>query len=159
MVQFGMWLTRPRVIRDYRDWSGPRSQRQPYFDVLMNAVDRVYTNPTLTAFWRNGQLVANTSGVHPYQASIPVEYQAANRMFMLTTDLDPAQPWSLSTPIPVYALARMNGIAPQRQWLVYAFAPTGTKSDVQIIIPDYRTISADATVAGRFISWTKQVRA
>ena len=116
-------------------WAEPRSQSQPYFNVLMNAVDRVYTNPTLTSFWRSGQLVANTSRVHPYQSSIPVEYQAANRMFLLTTNLDPAQPWSLTTPIPVYALARVNGIAPQRQWLVYAFAPTGTKSGVQITIP------------------------
>ena len=150
MVQFGMWLTRPRVVRDFRGWAEPRSQSQPYFDVLMNAVDRVYTNPTLTSFWRNGQLVANTSRPHPYQVDIPVEYQSANRMFMLTTNLDPAQPWALSTPIPAYALARVNGIAPQRQWLVYAFAPTGTMNGIQITIPDYQTITADATVAGAF---------
>jgi hypothetical protein len=104
----------------------------------------------LTSFWRNGQLVADTSRPHPYQASIPTEYQSVNRMFMLPTNLDPALPWTDNTPIPVYALARVNGIAPQRQWRVYAFAPTGTKSGVQITIPGYQTITANATVAGAF---------
>jgi len=150
MVQFGMWITRPRVVRDYRNAPTPRSQSEPYFDVLMNAVDRIYTNPTLTSFWRNGQLVANTSRPHPYQSSIPAEYQSASRMFMLTTNLDPPQPWALNTPISVYALARVIGIAPQRQWLVYALAPTGTTSGVQITISGYKTITADATVAGAF---------
>ena len=150
MVQFGMWLARPRLVRDFRSYNEPRSQAQPYFDALMAAVDRVYSNAVLKSFWRSGQLVANTSRPHPYQSWIPVEYQAANRMFMLTTSLDPPQPWAQSTPIPVYALARVSGVAPQRQWLVYAFAPTGTKSGVQIAIPGFQAITVDATVAGAF---------
>jgi len=150
MVQFGMWLTRPRVVRDYRIWSEPRSQSLPYFEILVAAVDRVYTNPTLTSFWRSGQLVANTSRPHPYQANIPIEYQSQNRMFMLTTNLDPPQPWALNTPIPVYAMARVSGVAPTRQWLVYAFSPNQDRSGVQISLPGYRTITAGATVAGAF---------
>jgi len=69
---------------------------------------------------------------------------------MLNTGLDSAQPWSLTTEIPVYALARVQGAAPQRQWLVYAFAPKGTKTGVQISVPGYATVNADATVAGAF---------
>jgi len=150
MVQFAMWLARPRVVRDFRGYAEPRSQNEPLFDVLMNAVDRVYTNGTLTTFWRSGQLLANTSRPHPYQQAIPTEYQAANRMFLLTTNLDPPQPWSLTTPLPIYALARQIGTAPTRQWLLYTFAPNGPLSGVQITIPGYRTVTADATAAGAF---------
>ena len=145
-----MWLTKAAGGSGFSNWVEQRSVSQPYFDAVGASVDRVYANGILTSFWRSGQLVANTSRLHPYQSDIPVEDQPANRMYMLTTNLDPIQPWSLTTEIPVYALARVNGIAPQRQWLVYAFAPTGTKNGVQIIIPDYPTITANATVAGSF---------
>ena len=125
-----------------------------------HAVDRVYTNPTLTSFWRNGQLVANTSRPHPYQSNIPVEYQAANRMFMLTTNLDPPQPWSLSTPIPVYALARVNGVAPQRQWLVYAFSPTRhRRAACRSPFPATEPLLLMRPWPARFISSMKQARA
>ena len=150
MVQFGMWLTRPRVVRDFRMYGSPRSQSAPLFDIQMNAVDRIYTNPVLTSFWRSGLLVANTSRPHPYQSYIPTEYQSANRMFMLATNLDPPTPWSLSAQLPVFSLARVIGTSPTRQWLVYAFAPNGTQSGVKITIPGYQTVTADATVAGAF---------
>lgn len=150
MVQFTMWQTRPRVVRDFRGYAEPRSQNEPLFDVLVSAVDRVYTNPYLTRFWRSGQLVPNTSRPHPYQSGIPAEYQSVNRMFMLTTNLDPSLPWTLTTPLPVYALARVIGVAPGRQWLVYASAPSGLRTGVQVTIPGYQTITVDAAVAGSF---------
>ncbi len=149
-VQFGMWLTRPRVVRDFRGWAEPRAQSQPYVDVLMAAVDRVYANPTLMAFWRRGELVANTSRPHPYQASVPSEYQSLNRMFMLTTNLDPPQPWGLTDVVPVFVLARVMGTAPQRTWLLYAFSPNQDRAGVVVTIPGVGNTTIGATVAGSF---------
>ena len=62
-----------------------------------------------------GELVANPTRRHPYEANIPPQYRDAPRMFLLDTDLDPARPWSLDTSLPVFALARVQGSAPARR--------------------------------------------
>jgi hypothetical protein len=152
-VQFAMWMDRPRVVRDYPYddiTASPRSVNQLWMNPLIAAVDRVYTNSTFAQFWRQGQIVPNSTRPHPYQSDIPPEYSTANRMFMLTTNLDPAQPWSLSTVIPVFALARVIGTTPNRQWLIYAFSPQANRTDVQVTIPGYRAVSINATIAGAF---------
>jgi hypothetical protein len=146
-------MDRPRVVRDYpydNNTASPRSVNQPWMNPLIAAVDRVYTNSTLAQFWRQGQIVPNTARQHPYQANIPPEYASVNRMFLLATNLDPAQPWSLSTVIPVFALARVIGTTPNRQWLIYAFSPQANRTGVQVTIPGYRTVSVNATIAGAF---------
>jgi len=71
-------------------------------------------------------------------------------MFLLSTNLDPAQPWSLSTVIPVFALARVIGTTPNRQWLIYAFSPQANRTGVQVTIPGYRTVGVNATIGGAF---------
>ena len=149
-VQFGMWLVRPRIVRMYRDWDQGRPEILPWLNPIMNAVDRIYTNPVLRSFWRNSALVANTSRQHPYQSDIPPEYSAVNRMFLLNTNLDPVQPWSLDTQFPVMSLARVKGVSPTRQWLLYAYAPLGSKIQVQIAIPDYELVTVDVALKGSF---------
>src|SRR5262249_16036316 len=53
-VQFDMWLNRPRAVREFRDWIQPRdATTEPYFLALLDAVDSVYRNATLTKYWRN----------------------------------------------------------------------------------------------------------
>lgn len=150
VVQFAMWLLKPRSVRDYREYNMPRSTTLPWFTPVIDAVDRVYNNATLQRFWRGGQLVANTSRTHPYETQVPPEYQSANRMFLLNTNLDPAQPWALSTQIPVFSLARVLGSSPQRQWLLYAHSPLGPRTGVQITIPSYRAVTVDVSLAGSF---------
>ncbi len=150
LVQFGMWLLRPRVVREFRAWRDTLAKAEPYFLPIVEAVDNVYTNQTLQAFWRNGRLVANRAHAHPYQTGVPAEYQDAERWFLLETSLDPPRPWELGTPLPVFALALQMGQAPERQWLLYAHAPTGERRFVSITIPEYQQVRVDVSVGGSF---------
>ncbi len=161
-VQFGMWLMRPRAVRNFRGWTESWVDRfdkdgklifeggGPYFMAIVEAVDRVHNNVILREWWRHGTLVPNRAHAHPYQEAIPEEYRNEDRWFLLDTDRDPPWPWHLSTELPVLALALTRGAAPQRQWLVHAHAPTGLQQGVQVVVPDYRTITIDVPVGGVF---------
>ncbi|MEO6725247.1 MAG: hypothetical protein ABIP14_08085 [Blastocatellia bacterium] len=150
MAQFGMWLLRPRVVREFRGYQDTVAQMEPYFLPVVEAVDRVYSNATLREFWRKGELVANRARQHPYQTRVPPEYQRVDRWFLLDTSLDPPRPWELGTQLPVFALALVKGAAGQRQWLIYAHAPAGARKDVQITIPGFRAVPVNVTVSGSF---------
>jgi hypothetical protein len=150
MAQFGMWLLRPRTVREFRGWQDTLAQAERYFLPIVEAVDRVHRNPTLRDFWRQGTLVPNRAGAHPYQTIIPAEYQSADRWFLLDTSLDPKRPWELGTPLPVFSLALSRGAAPQREWLVYAHAPLGARQNVQVTIPEYRAVTLSVAVGGSF---------
>jgi hypothetical protein len=150
MVQFGLWLTRPRVAREFRGYLETLAASERYFLQVVDAVDKIYANPTLQAFWRKGALVANDAYPHPYVFNIPTEYKSAARWFLLDTSLDPPRPWSFTTQLPVYALALVKGAAPNRQWLLYAHAPTGNRQSVLITIPGYKQVTVDVSVGGSF---------
>lgn len=182
LAQFAMWLHRPRVVREFRGWTEPwvdvlgedgkvkQEGGGPYFMAVLAAVDRVYSNPTLKAFWRKGQLVQN--GACPTHADTINIFKKRTDIgsfpwFMLDTSLDPAKPWNrsyqnmdASTVLPVLALGLVQGKAPERQWLVFAHAPLGLRKGVEITVPDYGKITVDVTTSGSF--WlvdekTKQV--
>lgn len=150
MAQFGMWLLRPRAVREFRAWRDTLAQAEPYFLPIVAAVDRVHLNPTLQRFWRRGELVANRARRHPYQSNIPPEYRNEDRWYLLDTDLDPRGQWTLATELPVYALALRLGSAPAREWLIYAHAPLGARRGVTATIPDYGSVRIDAAVGGSF---------
>ncbi len=149
-VQFGMWLLRPRVVREFRGWRDTLAQAEPFFLPIVAAVDRVHSNPVLAQFWRSGELVSNRARQHPYQTSVPREFQAEDRWFLLETNLDPPRPWSLGTELPVFSIALVKGTSPSRQWLVYAHAPLGARSGVSISVPEYGAIRVDVSVGGSF---------
>ena len=149
-VQFGMWMIRPRLVRVYRSHEQSRDEMLPWFMPVADAVDRVYDDPVLESFWRNSDIGVNPARQHPYQTDIPPEYSTADRMFLLDTDLNPLEPWQLTTEFSVMALARLKGTSPNRQWLLYAYAPLGPKTDVQITIPDYQNVAVDVALEGSF---------
>lgn len=150
MVQFGMWLLRPRAVREYRDSIEKRDDVGPYFVAVMRAVDRVHTNPMLKAFWRDSRIVPNNSGRHPYQVRIPPAYERRRRWFLLEADLNPPRPWNLVTELRVFALARVRGSVPRREWLVYAHAPRGEEKRAEVEVPGYGLIEVSVPVAGAF---------
>jgi len=150
MAQFGMWLLRPRTVREFRGWLDTLDQAEPYFLPIVEAVDRVHRNQTLREFWRKGSLVPNRVGTHPYQTAIPAEYQNVDRWFLLDTSLDPKRPWEMGTPLPVFALALALGDAPRRRWLIYAHAPLGAQRAAQVTIPGYRAVTINVAVGGSF---------
>ena len=149
-VQFGMWLLRPRVVREFRGSTTPLESWRPFFERLLFAVDRVYADETLKDFWRHGKLVPNRAHRHPYQEDVPEKYHAIDRWFLLDTNLDSPQPWAQKTNIPVFSLALLLGETGTRRWLVYAHSPLEDRSDVMITIPDYGKITVDVPRAGAF---------
>jgi uncharacterized repeat protein (TIGR02543 family) len=160
-VQFGMWLTRPRVVREWREWTTPyngaRGDGDPntyssYYMAIIKDVDLVYNNPSLTSWWRTGTLVPNTAHPHPFQYSIPTAYQSVNRWFMLDCNQNPNySSWGLSTTLKVFALAYTKGITPNRSWLLYAHAPLGDLTTSTLVVPSYQTVTVPKVAkAGSF---------
>jgi len=158
MVQFGMWLLKPRVVREFRGWQDTLAQAEPFFKPILDAVDRVHASSVLGRFWRDGELVVNPEGRHPYQSNVPAEYRNEPRWFLLSTSVDPPKPWRLETPLPVFALALVAGQAPSREWLVYAHAPLGAQRGVSITLPGYGDVKADVSVGGSFIVISEKTR-
>ncbi len=159
MVQFGMWLMRPRVMREFRFWTETREEILPYYMTIVESVDRVYKDPILQSFWRTGELVANPVGQHPYQSGILDGYRddqiegryGIGRWFLLPTNFTPElPPNSLYIEIPVFSLALVMGDFPDRQWLVYAHSPLADREYVEITIPEYGFIVVDVSVGGSF---------
>jgi len=149
-VQFGMWLMRPRVVREFRGWTDDVKTMMPYYKEILASVKLVHENRTLREFWRKGKLVPNRAQKHPYQQNIPAEYRDADRWYLLDTSLTPKQPWTLKTEIPVWAIAFVMGEKPNRRWLVYAQSPLKHRENVKVSLPGFGEIATDVTVGGSF---------
>ena len=150
-VQFGLWLLRPRVVREFRGWTDDRKEMMPYFQAMLDAVDRVYADEALQAFWRKGRLVPVSEHKHPYQQNVPERYKNVDRWFLLETDLTPPRPWKLETEIPVFAVALELGEKPARRWLIVAHSPVQDRKGVRITLPGYGPVTADVAVKGTFV--------
>jgi hypothetical protein len=155
MVQFGMWLLRPRVVRDFRGSNDERMRFGPYFERLMEAVTRVHRDQVLRDFWRHGRLVANPVGGHPYEAALTPELASRPRWFLLDSPANPPRPWQLTTPLAVYSLALVRGRRPDREWLVYAFSPLASSVKVVVRIPEFAEITVRAARGGAF-TWVRE---
>jgi hypothetical protein len=149
-IQFGMWLTRPRVVREFRGHASQLGPVEPYWMELVHAVDRVWANPTLTEFWRHGKLVPNLAHQHPYQVDVPARLKDIPRWYLLDTSLDPARPWEQTTVLPVFSLALVQGEEGSRRWLVYAHSPLEDRTGVEITIPDHGKVTVDVPRRGAF---------
>lgn len=158
-VQFGMWLLRPRAVREFRGWTDSRDTMMPFYKEILAAVDRVHRDKTLADFWRKGALVPNRTRQHPYQERVPEEYKKADRWFLLETEPGPEWPLTLTSEIPVFALALVRGAPPAREWLVYAHSPVEAITDVQITLPDYGPVKSDVPRGGTFLVVSEQGRA
>lgn len=150
MVQYGMWLLRPRTVREFRGHNETLDVTEPYFRPILAAVDRVHRTPVLREFWRKGELVANTSRPHPYETLLPKQFEGVPRWFRLDTDLDPKGKWTLHSELPVFALALKLGEKPERRWLLYAHAPLKMTPMVKVTIPEFLTARVDVPREGAF---------
>ena len=162
-VQFGLWSLRPRTVMEFRGSGELRANIEPYYLPIVEAVDRVYTNPILRKFWRKGELVPNRAHPHAdFEINPPKVMPKEDHWFLLDTSVDPPRPWKPRTELPVFALAMSLGTAPDREWLLYTYAPLGGKKNVKVTIPDYGAVTVDASVSGSFYhvaEKTKQVTA
>jgi hypothetical protein len=149
-VQFGMWLLRPRVVREFRGSTTLLEPWRPFFERLLFAVDRIYVDETLKEFWRHGRLVPNRTHQHPYQQDIPVKYRNLDRWFLLDTNLDSPWPWEQKTNIPVFSLALVLREKDSLRWLVYAHSPLKDRQDVMINVPEFGKLTVNVPRAGAF---------
>ena len=153
-VQFGMWLMRPKAVREFRASKETKAQWEPYFMEVVKAVDKLYKNQTLQRFWRKGELVKNEMDIHPYQIKVPDEYKDVHRWYLLIADVNPKGPWEPveknNPEIAVYSIAIKLGTIPNREWLVYSFSPVENKKNVKLDLPDYGTITIDSSPSGEF---------
>jgi hypothetical protein len=149
-IQYGLWLTLPRVAREWRGSADPNSQWWARFAEIIRAVDLVYADPVLTKFWRKSELAPNRAVQHPWTEHVPAKFKDVSRWYHLSTDLDPTPPWKDDTRMPVYALARVIGHRPLREWLVYAHGTLENQKQVRITIPDHKAISVPVSVGGSF---------
>jgi len=149
-VQFGLWLLRPRVVREFRGSTTPLEPWRPFFERLLFAVDRVYADATLKDFWRHGELVPNRTHQHPYQVDVPEKYRNLDRWFLLETNLDAPRPWDQTTNIPVFSLALVQGEQGGRRWLLYVHSPLEDRRGVTITVPEYGQVTVDVPRAGAF---------
>jgi hypothetical protein len=150
LIQFGMWLLRPRVVREFRDYLATRDRFGAYFDQIISAVGRVHEQPILRRFWQKGRLLANITERHPYEIAVPDDIERYNRWFLLNSDANPNRPWQLDTPIRVYSLAFETGSASKREWLIYAFSPLDDRIDSVLRIPNGPNVTTRATRNGCF---------
>lgn len=149
-VQFGLWLLRPRVVREFRGHATQLDPVKPYWMETVRAVDRVWNDETLREFWRHGELVKNTAHQHPYRTDVPAKYDKIDRWYLLDTSLDPPRPWQQTTNLPVFSLALVKGEEGKRQWLVYAHSPLENRDRVEITVPGCGPVTIDVPRAGAF---------
>jgi hypothetical protein len=100
-----LWLSRPRIIREF-GWGDFDGQVVRQWKTLMRAVDRVWTDPVLTRFWRKGTLVVNpdyeaaTGLKHPYWELTDLDkggkvgpwldlWKKQDRFYQLTVPINP----------------------------------------------------------------------
>lgn len=50
----------------------------------------------------------------------------------------------------VWVQAKVRGEQPNRRWLLYGYAPRGSKDDVEVTIPDYQSVTLDIPQKGVF---------
>ena len=149
-VRFGLWLLRPRVVREFRAAFEPVSKNEAYFQSLLDAVKLLHENPTLREFWRDATLVPNRARRHFYNVDELRRYRDVDRWFILEASTNASGPWRMETPVPVFALALVRGNAPNREWLVYAHAPMGSRDGVEIEVPEFGAITVDVPVEGAY---------
>lgn len=149
-VKFGVWLLRPRVVREFRAAFEPVSKNEAYFQSLLDEVKLVHENPTLRKFWRDATLVPNRARRHFYNVDELRRYRDVDRWFILEASTNASGAWRMETPVPVFALALVRGNAPNREWLVYAHAPMGSRDGVEIEVPEFGAVTIDVPVEGAY---------
>lgn len=156
LVKWIMWMPRAAVVRDFRWWHEPREAKDQFpgawnsYEHVVAAVDEVHEIPVLARFWREGALVPHTTHKHPYNQNIPEIFKNEPRWFQLDCDANQPWPWGIDTEVAVWCFAYVISNRPNREWLVYAFAPKGDRMNVTVSIPDFTSVELTATQGGAY---------
>ena len=174
-----LWLTRPRIIREF-GWNDFNGQVVRQWQTLMRAVDRVWTDPVLTRFWRKGALVVNpdyeaaTGLKHPLWLLTDLDkegkvgpwldlWKKQDRFYQLTVPINPpfakwpqgqevgsTGPDEEQSLIKVWAFAYELGQTPDREWLLFVQSPREDRKSVEVKVPGFGGVSVDVPRTGAF---------
>lgn len=157
-VKYGMWMLRPRVVREFRGWAEFVENHIEYTMAASDVVEEVYENKTLQRFWRYGQLVANPNGEHPYKHNLTQEQKAEERWYLLDVNVNelPIEESQLNKEINVFALAikyesrkaRKKGGKARDEFMVLTFSPLANYESVIVTVPGYGDVTVDSTQEG-----------
>ncbi len=151
LVKYGMWVARPHAVRKFTRGYMKLSEFGGDLGTVMDAVDDVHNDPVLASFWKQSDLVWNPDRQHPYRSSIPPEYANRRRWLQLSTSVDAADSRSLTTEVPMWSFARVQGDPGSRRWLIFVQSPKQVRPDVRVDLPDQPgSIRVSATPAGCF---------
>jgi hypothetical protein len=178
LCTMALWLNRPRIVREFA-WGDFDGQIEAQWQALMRATDRVWKDPVLTRFWRQGRLVVNpeyeaaTGFKHPMNEGVdhskpPVEpwatlWKQQDRFFQLTVGINPpfavwplgngvssTGPDNANTTIKVWAIAYELGTAPKREWLLITQSPREDRKAVEVTVPGFGSTTVEVTRQGSF---------
>lgn len=150
-TQLGMWIARPRVVREFKLAYIPSDEvHSPYFEKVLECVERVHQNPVLKDFWKNGKLVPNRDKQPLHQIDVTPAYQNADRWYRLDTSVDTPTPWKWEAEYKVYAIALVLGLPGARRWLLYAHSPKNAELQVSVSIPEYKSVAILTKDSGTF---------
>jgi hypothetical protein len=140
-----LWLTRPRILREFRLTSHDRALYLEYWEAVMESVREVHEDTSLTRFWRNGRLVVNPAYPHQFNKNLYPGYTDADvdRNFLLDASANPPRPWVNTDTIEVWSLALVLGEAPNREWLLFTYAPLQAHAGVVVTVPGYGDTTVD----------------
>lgn len=148
-------MYRPQIIREFRSASDLYDENEGFLDGGVGLVTFTYMSETVKRFWQYGELVENRFQLHPHRSKVPEKDQNVTRWYFLDTSLNKSHPWTLSTEIPVSAIALKIGEKPDEEWLLYAFSPLGDLESVDIVIPEYKAVTVEVPIYGAFYHVTR----
>lgn len=151
LLRFGLWLTRPRVVREFRHWNQARTPVQPYFQSVLDSTREVHEHPILARFWLEAELVPNNSRNHPYAEKLPVAAQDMSRWFGHSENGIPRnvnKRQLADTRINVFDLVLQ--IPNTDEYLVFAYSPTGRFTNTRISVEGRFTIRVPVSPSGHF---------
>jgi len=161
-IKWGMWLTRPRVVRDFKYSTDTREDSWEWYQTIVDAVDEVHVNPTLERFWKYSEPVLLTDIPHPYgerdEFWPELFYNGNERMRWhqlpndITYEPDYSDDWGSThgKTFNVWIMANLIGTSPEREWLIYAYTPLETQMNVVAELPEYGNITLTAKRGGTY---------
>jgi hypothetical protein len=161
-IKWSMWLTRPRVVRDFKYSTDTLEESWEWYEPIVDAVDEVHLNPILERFWRYSEPVLLTDIPHPWRDRDEfwpeLFYNGNERMrwYQLPNDItytpNSSDDWS-SVHDKIYAvwiMANVMGTSPEREWLIYAHATLDSEVEVSAELPEYGDINLTAKRGGTY---------
>ncbi len=161
-IKWGMWLTRPRAVRDFKYSTQTREETWEEYETVVDAADEIHVNSTLRKFWEYSTPVLITDVPHPWKYNDEfwpeLFYNGNERMrwYQLKNNITYTPAISddysiVNTKVfDVWIMANVIGTSPEREWLVFAYTPLQAEMEITAELPEYGDITVTAKRGGTY---------